>query len=70
MSAPAIAPGSARAWLLASRPATLSAAVVPVAVGSAVAQALHGFALWPALAALLGAMWIQVGTNFANDVYD
>ncbi len=70
MSVPAIAPGSARAWLLASRPATLSAAVVPVAVGSALADALGGFALWPALAALLGAMWIQIGTNFANDVYD
>ncbi len=65
-----IAPGSARAWLLASRPATLSAAVVPVAVGSAVAHALGGFAALPALAALLGAMWIQIGTNFANDVYD
>ncbi|MCP4445924.1 MAG: 1,4-dihydroxy-2-naphthoate polyprenyltransferase [Myxococcales bacterium] len=70
MSATAIAPGSARAWLLASRPATLSAAVVPVSIGSAVAHALHGFALWPALAALFGAIWIQIGTNFANDVYD
>tara|TARA_R110002096_G_scaffold436021_1_gene665212 strand:- start:82968 stop:83867 length:900 start_codon:yes stop_codon:yes gene_type:complete len=70
MSAPSIAPGSARAWLLASRPATLSAAVVPVAVGTAVAHALQGFAFWPALAALIGAMWIQIGTNFANDVYD
>ena len=54
MSAPSIAPGSARAWLLASRPATLSAAVVPVAVGTAVAHALQGFAFWPALADRLG----------------
>lgn len=64
------APGSLRAWLLASRPATLSAAFVPVAVGSAVAHALQAFALLPALAALLGAVWIQIGTNFANDVFD
>ncbi len=65
-----ITPGSRRAWLLASRPATLSAAIIPVAVGTALAHNLHGFAALPALAALLGAMWIQVGTNFANDVYD
>lgn len=63
-------PGSAAAWLLATRPATLTAAFVPVAVGSAVAQALDAFALYPALAALLGAVWIQIGTNFANDVFD
>lgn len=62
--------GSARAWLLASRPATLTAAIVPVAVGSAVAKSVYGFSLWPALAALFGALWIQIGTNFANDVYD
>lgn len=65
-----IAPGSARAWILAARMATLSAALVPVAVGMAVAHLLSGFALWPALAALVGALWIQIGTNFANDVYD
>lgn len=65
-----IAPGSLRAWLLASRPATLSAALVPVAVGMALAHFLDGFSLWPALAALAGAIWIQIGTNFANDVYD
>lgn len=70
MSVTTIVPGSTRAWLLAARPATLSAAVVPVAVGSAIAHALDGFALLPALAALLGAIWIQIGTNFANDVYD
>ncbi len=65
-----IAPGSARAWLLASRPKTLTAAVVPVAVGTACAIAVSGFRLGPALAALLGAVLIQIGTNFANDVFD
>ena len=65
-----IRPGSARAWLLAARPATLTAAFVPVAVGTACAIAAGGFRAVPALAALLGAMLIQIGTNFANDLYD
>jgi 1,4-dihydroxy-2-naphthoate octaprenyltransferase len=65
-----VRPGSARAWLLACRPATLTAAVVPVLVGSAIAFASGGFRAGPALAALLGAVLIQVATNFANDVYD
>ena len=62
--------GSARAWLLAARPATLGAAVVPVAVGTAVAHAAGGLAPGPALAALVGSIFIQIGTNFANDVFD
>ena len=57
-------------WVLAARPATLTAAVVPVAVGTACAHAAGGVEWAPALAALLGAIWIQIGTNFANDVYD
>jgi 1,4-dihydroxy-2-naphthoate polyprenyltransferase len=65
-----VSPGSTRAWILASRPATLSAAVVPVAVGTACAVAAAGFRLGPALAALAGAVLIQIGTNFANDVFD
>ena len=59
-----------RAWLLASRPATLTAALAPVLVGVAVAHAEQSFAWLPALAALLGAVAIQLGTNFANDVFD
>ena len=61
---------NARAWVLASRPATLSAAVVPVVVGSGVAASAGSFALGPALAALFGAVAIQIGTNFVNDAYD
>jgi 1,4-dihydroxy-2-naphthoate octaprenyltransferase len=57
-------------WLLAARPRTLSAAVVPVLVGTAVAAAYGGFRPLPALAALLTAMCIQIGTNFANDFHD
>jgi len=63
-------PGSVGAWVVAARPATLTAAIVPVAVGTACAYAAAGFAAGPALAALLGAMLIQIGTNFANDLYD
>jgi 1,4-dihydroxy-2-naphthoate octaprenyltransferase len=57
-------------WLLAARPKTLSAASVPVLVGSACAFAIGGFRAGPALAALGGALLLQVGANFANDVYD
>lgn len=68
--APSIRPGSAKAWLLASRPQTLTAALVPVVVGTAVAQASGGVRLGPAAAALFGAFMIQIATNFANDVFD
>jgi 1,4-dihydroxy-2-naphthoate polyprenyltransferase len=65
------APRGARIWLLAARPATLPAAVVPVVVGTA--AALHSgnpLQIGPFIAALLAALLIQVGTNFANDVFD
>lgn len=63
-------PSKARAWFLASRPRTLPAAAVPVVVGTGVAAQLGQVAWGPALAALGGALAIQVGTNFANDVFD
>jgi 1,4-dihydroxy-2-naphthoate octaprenyltransferase len=53
-------------WLLASRPKTLPAAVAPVVIGCAMAQAEGGFDFLPALTALLGAVMIQIGTNFAT----
>lgn len=59
-----------QAWIVASRPRTLTAAVVPVVVGSALAWRDHAFHGWVALAALSAAVLIQIGTNFANDVYD
>src|SRR3954469_19031413 len=65
-----VRPGSFRAWVLASRPKTLSAAAVPVLVGTACASA-RGQVKWgPALAALAGALLLQIGANFANDVFD
>lgn len=60
----------ARAWLIAARPQTLPAGAAPVLVGTAVAVLEGLFAPGPAVAALIGALLIQVGTNFANDYYD
>lgn len=62
--------GRARAWVMACRPATLTAAFAPVAVGTAVAYKEGGFRPAPALVALFGAFAIQIGTNLANDVFD
>ena len=65
-----VAPGSVKAWVLAARPATLTAALAPVAVGTACAWRVERFRWDAALAALLGAFLIQIATNFANDMYD
>ncbi len=65
-----IRPHSFRAWVMATRLPTLTAALSPVMVGSAVAYALGGFRLVVALVALFGAFMIQIATNFANDVFD
>ncbi len=64
------APSAAATWLAAARPRTLPAAVIPVAVGTACVAAVSTIAWGPALAALAGAIAIQIGTNFANDVFD
>ncbi|APR78393.1 1,4-dihydroxy-2-naphthoate polyprenyltransferase [Minicystis rosea] len=65
-----VQPGSLRAWVLAARPATLTAALVPVMVGTAVAHETGGVRPGPALAALFGAFMLQITSNFANDVFD
>jgi 1,4-dihydroxy-2-naphthoate octaprenyltransferase len=65
-----VRPGSLSAWLLASRPKTLSAAAVPVMVGTACAAASGPVRWGPAVAALFGALLLQIGANFANDVFD
>lgn len=57
-------------WLLAIRPRTLPAAAAPVIVGSALAFHDNAFQFFPALAALLGALLLQIGANLANDVFD
>jgi 1,4-dihydroxy-2-naphthoate octaprenyltransferase len=62
--------GPIKAWTLAIRPKTLPAAVSPVIAGSAVAWHEGGFALGPALAALFGALMLQIASNLANDLFD
>jgi 1,4-dihydroxy-2-naphthoate octaprenyltransferase len=59
-----------RAWLIAARPQTLPAGSAPVIVGAGIAAHDGVFAPVPWLAALVGALLIQIGTNFANDYYD
>lgn len=58
------------AWKLAIRIPTLPAAIAPVLVGWALAERGNEFALGPALAAFIGALLLQIGANFANDVFD
>ena len=60
----------ASTWIQAARPRTLSAAAAPVLVGAGLAEAHQTFALLPVVAALAGAILIQIGTNLANDYYD
>ncbi len=57
-------------WILASRPRTLPAAVVPVMVGSALAIYQGIFFPVYSIIALLCSVLIQIGTNFTNDLYD
>jgi 1,4-dihydroxy-2-naphthoate octaprenyltransferase len=57
-------------WLMAARPRTLSAAISPVLVGTAIAHRAGGLRPLAALLALLSSLFIQIGTNFANDYSD
>jgi 1,4-dihydroxy-2-naphthoate octaprenyltransferase len=60
-------PSRLRSWFLAIRPATLSAGVAPVLVGTAMAVSRGRFYLLAGAAVLGGALLIQIGTNRAND---
>ena len=58
-------------WIIAARPQTLSLSTTPVIVGTALAWAVERQIRWPAvLAALIGSMLIQIGTNLHNDAAD
>ncbi len=63
-------PSAGRAFLLALRPRTLPTAVAPVVVGTATAAAAGEARALPALAALLGALLLQITSNLANDLFD
>jgi 1,4-dihydroxy-2-naphthoate octaprenyltransferase len=64
------APSGMRIWLMAARVRTLPAAIAPVLVGTALAGYQHTFHLLRFIAALVGAIFIQVGTNLSNDYSD
>ena len=66
----AVRPSGLALWWLAARPRTLPLALAPVAVGTALAYVDEALVAGPAIAAALGALLLQVGSNFANDVFD
>jgi 1,4-dihydroxy-2-naphthoate octaprenyltransferase len=59
-----------RIWLVAARPRTLPAAVAPVLVGTALAGSEDVFRPLAFVAALIGSVFIQIGTNLSNDYSD
>ena len=62
--------GKVKTWVLAGRPKTLPAAIVPVLMGTAMAYG-NEVQHWPsAFLALLAALLIQIGTNLVNDYVD
>jgi len=71
VSTPAVTVAALKSCVLAARPKTLPAAIVPVWVGCVLARRLSGtFDPWLALWTLLGAVAIQIATNFFNDAID
>ncbi|WP_294617215.1 1,4-dihydroxy-2-naphthoate octaprenyltransferase [uncultured Bacteroides sp.] len=66
----AITTNSLHAWILAARPKTLTGAVIPVLIGSALAYADGSFDSIPALYCALFACGMQISANFINDLYD
>ena len=61
---------SPKLWFLAARPKTLWAGICPVMIGTALAISDGAFHLGAVLAALGGALFIQIGTIFSNDYFD
>jgi 1,4-dihydroxy-2-naphthoate polyprenyltransferase len=63
--------GGLRIWLMAARPRTLPAAIAPVLVGTAAAiETADELRVGAFVAALAGSVFIQIGTNLANDYSD
>ena len=59
-----------KTWVAGARPRTLPAAIVPVVVGTGVAIGYHRFSAWRAVLALVVALALQIGVNYANDYSD
>ena len=72
MTARAAAAGGVplRIWLMAARPRTLPAAIAPVLVGTSLAGSEDVFRPLAFVAALIGSVFIQIGTNLSNDYSD
>jgi 1,4-dihydroxy-2-naphthoate octaprenyltransferase len=70
MSSGTAAPSVVRIWLMAARPKTLPVGLAPVFVGTALAGTADVFHPLRFAAALLGALFIQVGANLSNDYSD
>jgi len=70
MTTTSATPSGVRIWLMAARIRTLPAAIAPVLVGTALAGWQHIFHPLRFVAALIGAIFIQVGTNLSNDYSD
>ena len=58
------------AWFLAARPKTLTGAIIPVLLGSALAFSDGQFKTAPALLCALFACGMQIAANFINDLFD
>ncbi len=57
-------------WITASRPRTLPAAIAPILVGTALAASEGVFHPFVLIAAMVSAIFIQIGTNLSNDYSD
>ena len=62
--------GALRLWIIAARPRTLPAAIAPVLVGTALAGTEDVFRPLAFVCALIGSVFIQIGTNLSNDYSD
>ncbi|HEY6738080.1 MAG TPA: 1,4-dihydroxy-2-naphthoate polyprenyltransferase, partial [Actinopolymorphaceae bacterium] len=61
---------TAAQWWAGARPRTLAASIAPVVLGTGTAMALDAFVAWKAVLALIVAVALQVGCNYANDYSD
>lgn len=59
-----------KTWIEAARPQTLAAAFTPIFIGAGIAWHDSSFSAASTSVALVCALLIQIGTNFANDYYD
>jgi 1,4-dihydroxy-2-naphthoate octaprenyltransferase len=63
-------PSYFKIWVEAARPKTLPAGVAPVLIGTSMAVSEGKWDILSGLCALIGAIFIQVGANYANDYFD